>query len=1137
MRARVYIGILVGLVLSSVTVLAPAAAQGAFGFKSLSVTATDREGNPEFQAGSHPYKYTVAFRMNQTGEKPDGLLRDLTVELPPGLVGNPRAVPVCPLTKFDGNTVSCPADTQIGTARVETYGGSFNFIFPLFNRAAPVGSAASLGFAVFGENSYQEASVRTGDDYGINITDFTIPTGLEPAGVKETIWGVPAESSHDSQRSENAITENEPTPSDAPPRPFLTLPSSCNGPLTTTVKIDSLEDPANVVSKSAQTPTSLDGCNKLEFTPTISAQATTNLSDSPTGLDFGIHQPQAAEGEPAPQGYEFCSPGNWSNEPSAYSYQWLRNGLLIPGATSPRYEVQAADAGTGLQCQVTAQNGDGVAVAISIRHVVPPEPSPKIPFPSQPRSSRESRVEGSETIFTCYDEGFYHHEEGFVEPSISYQWYSEGVPLAGETNQTLVVESSDVPPTVQCRVSAENAGGSTVTFGPHQYVFEQTPEPGAPEWESSPEIYEPLAELPLAPANLKDAKVTLPPGVTLNPAAGNGLAACNEQQIGYQPKEGRVRFSEVAQTCPNAAKLGTFEVSTPLLDHKLEGGVYLAKPFENPFGSQLALYLSIEDEQTGIYAKLGGKVEANPVTGQLTTTFTENPDLPLEDISLHLFNGRRAALTSPFACGTYSTTSTLTPWSSPEGIDAHPTDSFQTSVAASGSGTCPASEAAAPKTVAFSAGTLAPLAGAYSPFTLRIARPDGTQHITGIDITLPPGLVGKLAGIPYCPESGIARAISREKPEEGREEQSSPSCPSSSEVGTVNVTAGSGITPIPVSGHAYLAGPYKGAPLSLVVIVPAVAGPFDLGTVVDRVALNVDEYTARIHAVADPLPTIRDGIPLDVRSIELKLDRPSFTLNPTSCEAMAIEGQVSTQAGQVAPLKNSFQVGECKRLAFKPKLQISLKGPTKRTGHPALKAVVTYPKGGAYANIAAAQVSLPHSEFLDQGNIGKACTKVLLAAHSCPARSVYGTAKAWTPLLDKPLEGPVYLVGGYGYKLPALVAELDGQIRVLLVGKVDTDKAKGIRNTFEAVPDAPVERFVLQMKGGKKYGLLENSEDICRKAQKAGASFTAQSGKLLQTTVPIANSCGKGKKAGKGGKGKKGHKGGGKGHGSGGKKG
>lgn len=611
----------------------------------------------------------------------------------------------------------------------------------------------------------------------------------------------------------------------------------------------------------------------------------------------------------------------------------------------------------------------------------------------------------------------------------------------------------------------------------------------------------------LSPANLKDVKVTLPEGMALNPSAGTGLAACTNAQIGYQPIGSKIRFSGVPQTCPDAAKLGTLEVKTPLLEEKLPGTIFLAKPYENPFGNLTAIYLAIESPETGIIVKLAGKVEADPNTGQLTAIFTENPELPIEAIETHFFEGSRAALTTPLACGNYTTTTTLTPWSSPEGADAHPSDSFSTSAG------CSISEAAAPKEVSFTAGTVNPLSGSYSPFVLRISRKDGTQHLTGIDTTLPEGLVGRLAGIPYCPESDIALAKSREAPEMGKVEQRSPSCPSASEIGTVTVTAGSGITPIPVSGHVYLAGPYKGAPLSLVTIVPAVAGPFDLGDVVTRVALEVGTYDARIHAVSDPLPTIIDGIPLDVRSIELSIDRSNFTLNPTSCEAKAIEGTVATQAGQSAPLENRFQVGECGRLGFKPSLKLTLSGNTRRTGHPALKAVVTYPKHGVYANIARAQVGLPHSEFLDQGNLNKVCRQADLQAGTCPQKSIYGHVKAWTPLLDKPLKGPVYLGVGFGYKLPALVAELNGQIRVLLKGKVDTTRQNGIRNTFEAVPDAPVERFVLEMKGGPKYGLLENSEDICKKTQKASVQFNAQNGKILNLQPKIKSTCKGGRKA------------------------
>jgi hypothetical protein len=905
---------------------------GLFGF------ATNDDGSAATAAGSHPYQATVSGFNLPTNREGSELLsagrgvRDVVAELPRGAVVNPQATPFCTEAELHGESPGCPANTQIGVVSVTlSLGaglGQEPFMRPLFNMQPPPGYPAAFAFEVL-EGIYVHllGSVRSDGTFELSAASKDILAYKTIVGVRPMLWGDPSDESHDAQRGKCVLTTREQArcPVERTGKAFVTMPSSCGGPLTTKVSIESWLGAAAEESYESKdlegNSVGVDGCSALQFEPTIAANATADQGESPSGLDFDLHQTQ---------------------------------------------------------------------------------------------------------------------HEGYEE---------------------------------------------------------------------------------LATANLKDAIVTLPEGMVLNPSAANGRDVCSTSQVGYHPEEGKVRFYEESAHCPAASKLGTVEVTTPLLKdegpggsrvpHVLKGAVYLAKPFDNPFDSLLGIYLVVEDEETSIIAKLAGRVTPDATTGRLTTSFEESPELPLEDVKLNLYDGSRAALTTPLTCGTKTTTSTLTPWSTPEGADAHPSATFQTE------GGCYGSEAAAPKSVSFTAGTISPLSGAYSPFVLRLARPDGSQHITGVETTLPAGLLGKLAGVSYCPESDIAQAVSREKPEQGKVEQQSPSCPSSSEVGSVNVTAGSGSNPFPVSGHVYLAGPYKGAPLSLVVIVPAVAGPFDLGTVVDRVALNVGEYDARIHAVADPLPTIREGIPLDVRSIELKLDRPSFTLNPTSCEAMQIEGSVSTQAGQSQSLSNRFQVGECGRLAFRPKLQISLKGATGKTGHPALKAVVTYPKEGAFANIARAQVNLPHSEFLDQGNIAKACTKVILAQRACPAKSIYGKVKAWTPLLEKPLEGPVYLVGGYGYKLPALVAELDGQIRVLLVGKVDSGKNHGIRNTFEAVPDAAVSRFVLEMKGGKKYGLFENSENICKKPQKAGASFRAQNGRKKTFSVKIANSCkgkGKGKK-------------------------
>jgi hypothetical protein len=560
--------------------------------------------------------------------------------------------------------------------------------------------------------------------------------------------------------------------------------------------------------------------------------------------------------------------------------------------------------------------------------------------------------------------------------------------------------------------------------------------------------------------------------------------------------------------CPDASKIGTVKITTPLLGEPIEeGGIYLAAQKDNPFHSNYAIYLVAHSAARGLTIKLAGEVKADPTTGQLTATFLNNPQLPFSDLELKFKGGAAAPLVTPQTCGTGNVESSLASWARP----SEPVRLSEPFAVTSGPGgsACKGSEAEQPNAPSFEAGATSPIAGAYTPFLLHLSRGDGSQRIKTLNVNLPPGLTGRLAGIPYCPDSAIAQAQARTAVGDGALERSSPSCPSASQVGTVSVGAGAGEKPLYVQGKAYLGGPYRGAPLSLAIVTPAVAGPFDLGVVVVRAALLVDPETAQISVKSDPLPTILEGVPLDIRSIAVSIDRSGFTLNPTSCEAMALGADVESVAGKTASVGNRFQVGDCEDLKFKPKLKLSLKGSTTRTGHPALKAVLTYPQQGGYANIRRAQVNLPHSEFIDQGNLDKTCTKPVLLAGNCPKRSIYGHAKAWTPLLEKPLEGPVYLVGGYGYKLPALVADLNGQIRVVLKGRVDSGPNHGIRNTFEAVPDAPVSRFVLEMKGGKKYSLLENSEPLCRKPQRAIVRFTAQNGRVEQFKPLIANQCGK----------------------------
>ncbi|MBA3865972.1 MAG: hypothetical protein H0X42_06450 [Solirubrobacterales bacterium] len=606
----------------------------------------------------------------------------------------------------------------------------------------------------------------------------------------------------------------------------------------------------------------------------------------------------------------------------------------------------------------------------------------------------------------------------------------------------------------------------------------------------------------ISESDVRNTKVTLPPGLKINPAAANGLQACSEAQIGFQrvdPSTGEAVFDEAVTSCPEASKLGSVKITTPLLEEPVVGSVYQAAQSANPFNSLLALYVVAEAPNSGIRVKLAGRVDPT-ASGQLVADFDATPQLPFEEFELSFFGGAGAPLATS-TCGAYRTETQIDPWSG--NAAATPSSEFQVSG-------CPSPQPFAPS---FSAGTVSPLAGTYSPFVLNLSREDGSQQLSSIDAALPKGLIGKLAGIPYCPEAAIAQAAARSKPGEGSLEQSSPSCPAASEVGSVRVGAGVGPTPYFVSGKAYLAGPYKGAPLSLVIVTPAVAGPFDLGSVVVRTALYVNSETTQITAQSDPFPTILQGIPLDIRSIALKMDRPSFTLNPTSCERMSVTGNATSVLGTAAPLTNPFQVGGCGGLRFAPKLALKVFGKTNRNAKPRFRAVLTAKPGEA--NIARAQVNLPHSLFLEQGHIKTICTRVQFNAgaghgEQCPKGSIYGHARAFTPLLDKPLEGPVYLRSS-SHKLPDLVAALNGQIDVTLAGKVDSGPNAGIRNTFELVPDAPVSKFILELKGGKK-GLLVNSENLCSKtgkSRRAIVRFTGQNGKVEAFKPKVANQCGK----------------------------
>jgi hypothetical protein len=1028
--ARKSLAIYVGLAALLLTMISPVAAQADFGIKSMSAGALNEDESIDLQAGSRPYEFRLGFEMNLDSEEaPEGKLRDLIVDLPPGMVGNPLAVRSCSGADFEGVTPQCPADSQVGVALVHIPGLQLHGGAPIYNLTPPLGVPASVGFSIVSNNVFNEASLRS-SDYGARISDTTIPTTVEIQSVEARIWGVPLADSHDPQRfcqkPGGGGTERG-CGSESAATPFLSLPTSCNQPLKWTISVDSLEEPGVFHSASAEsvgpggTPRSLNGCDKPPFSPTLSFRPETAVSDSATGVHVNVRIPQNEE--------------------------------LPEAELEPINEVQALEVDPTAGTFTLSFKGESTGELAF--NASPAEVQSELESLSSIGSENVLISGGGGTYFITFVGKLSHTDVPLVE----------GVFSGGKEGE----------------VRLERQGRPSGEFGPG---------PG------------------IASAHLKDTVVTLPPGLAVNPSAGDGRAGC--PLVGPQginlPGSGEPAQSEPAK-CPDNSKVGTVEVHSPLVDHPIHGTVYLAKQGENPFGSLIALYVAVNDPQTGVVVKLAGKVEPDPTTGQVRTIFQNNPQLPFETFDFDFSGGPRAPLTTPPTCGTYTTTTDLTPWTTPEGADAFPSDPFQ--ISSSPGGGCVASEAQMPNTPSFEAGTETPLAGAYSPFVLHLSRENGSQRFAAVNMTLPPGVAANFSGVAECSEAQIAQAQARGNPGQGALEKQNPSCPPGSQIGVVNVGAGSG-SPIFVQGNVYLAGPYKGAPFSLAIITPGIAGPFDIGTVVARAALYVNEETGQGTVKSDPLPTILAGIPLDIRSIAVKIDRSGYVLNPTSCEAKEVSGEAITTTGAVAQLKNRFQVGGCRGLDYTPKLSLSLRGGTRRSAHPALKSVLTQPSG--QANSRKITVILPSTEFIDPVRTANPCTRPQFAAGQCPPASVLGKARVFTPLFDKPLEGPVYFRANGGARaLPDAVADLHGRVHAVVVGFVDAAHKKGsersrVRTTFANVPDVPVTKAIIELRGGKK-GTLVNSANLCKVRPIATVKMVAQNNKVQQFDRPMATSC------------------------------
>ncbi len=594
----------------------------------------------------------------------------------------------------------------------------------------------------------------------------------------------------------------------------------------------------------------------------------------------------------------------------------------------------------------------------------------------------------------------------------------------------------------------------------------------------------------LAEASVKDTTVTLPAGVGLNPSGADGLSACSESEIALH--------SPAEQTCPESSKVATVNIKTPLLPNELEGAAYLATQNANPFGSLVALYLVAYDPVSGVRVKLAGEVQPNGETGQLTATFKETPQLPFEELRVHFFGGSRAPLGTPALCGSYTTTASIAPWSGNPSVES--SSEFQVTsgpevLGVSGAEKKPCANPL-PFAPSLTAGTTSIQAGGFSPFTMTMSREDGNQNLQSIQLHMPPGLLGTLSSVKLC----------------GEPQADQGTCGPESLIGETTVSVGLGGNPYSVTGgKVYITGPYQGAPYGLSIVNPAVAGPFNLGNVVVRAKIEVNPSTAALTITTDPsgpyaIPHILDGIPLQIKHVNVNINRPNFTFNPTNCNKLAITGTLGSSEGASSALSVPLQVTNCAVLAFQPKLTATTSAKTSRLDGANLAVKLTYPAGPYDANIARVKVELPKQLPSRLPTLQKACLAATFEANpaNCPPASIIGHATATTPVLPVPLTGPAYFVSHGGEGWPSLIIVLQGYgASVDLVGS--TLISKGVTSsTFKTIPDVPVGTFELTLPQGP-YSALTTEVHLCQAKNLAmPTEFVGQNGALINTSTKIA---------------------------------
>jgi hypothetical protein len=594
-------------------------------------------------------------------------------------------------------------------------------------------------------------------------------------------------------------------------------------------------------------------------------------------------------------------------------------------------------------------------------------------------------------------------------------------------------------------------------------------------------------------SDIQETTVTLPEGLTINPGQAAGLQACHET-------EATLEENDQAPVCPNASKVGTDEIETPLLAKPLQGGVYILQ--SNPPNIELLVTASAE----GVNLKLIGHVHLTD-TGQLVTTFSGTPELPFTSFRLAFSGGAQAALSTPTSCGTYTTTSDFAPWSSPFIADVFPSSSFQITNGTNGA-PCPSSPL--PFSPQLIAGSTTDQAGGFTDFSLLLQASDDQQRIEKLQFKVPRGLLGMISRVPLCPEA----------------QASAGTCSSVSQIGHTVVASGPGPYPlvVPQPGQPpaaiYLTGAYEGAPYGLSIVVPVVVGPFTLQTQIVRAKIEVDPLTAQITVTTDPFPQVIDGVPTDLRTVNAVIDRPGFMFNPTNCSPMSFSGTAWGTPppgvggpGSTAAISSHFQMGSCQALKFKPNFKVSTSGKTSRKNGASLDVKVLYPTGSlganqasSQSNIARVKVDLPKQLPSRLTTLQKACTAATFEANpaNCPAASRVGTVKAITPVLPVQLTGPAYFVSYGGAKFPELVFVLKGYgVTVQVHAETFISKAGITSSTLRHIPDVPITSFELKLPQGPFSALAANG-NLCASKLKMPTAFTAQNGAVIHQSTPIS---------------------------------